>query len=180
MQYDYFGVLLDMSRNAVMKVSELKNFIDVLAKLGYNAIELYTEDTYEVPSEPYFGYLRGRYTQNEIREIDLYAKQKGIELIPCIQTLAHFNGPRKNFALRELFDTADILLCGEDRTYEFIENLKQLDQLINVDFADRSTIRKLAKSLDKKYSTMGFYQALCFEVIDKDGTYYKNFKAYSK
>lgn len=63
---------------------------------------------------------------------------------------------------------------------EFIENLKQLDQLINVDFADRSTIRKFAKSLDKKYSTMGFYQALCFEVIDKDGTYYKNFKAYSK
>lgn len=123
MQYEYFGVLLDMSRNAVMKVSELKKFIDVLAKLGYNAIELYTEDTYEVPEEPFFGYLRGRYSQNEIREIDLYAKQKGIELIPCIQTLAHFNAPRKNFAMRELFDTADILLCEEDRTYQFIENL---------------------------------------------------------
>lgn len=63
---------------------------------------------------------------------------------------------------------------------EFIENLKQLDKLINVDYADRSTIRKTAKALDKKYSTMGFYQALCFEVIDKDGIYYKNFKAYSK
>ena len=45
-KYKHFGVMLDMSRNAVMKVSELKNMIDLLQKMGYNALELYTEDTF--------------------------------------------------------------------------------------------------------------------------------------
>ena len=89
-KYDHFGVMLDCSRNAVRTVEELKRFIDVLSLLGYDTLELYTEDTYEVDGEPYFGYLRGRYSGAELREIDAYAKQRGIELIPCIQTLAHF------------------------------------------------------------------------------------------
>ena len=50
---------------------------------------LYTEDTYEVDNQPYFGYLRGRYSQKELREIDDYAFKHGMELIPAIQTLAH-------------------------------------------------------------------------------------------
>ena len=57
--------MLDCSRNAVMKVSKLKEFIDFLSKAGYNALELYLEDTYEVEGEPYFGYMRGRYTDRK-------------------------------------------------------------------------------------------------------------------
>ena len=34
---------------------------------------LYTEDTYEVDNEPYFGYMRGRYSADELRELDDYA-----------------------------------------------------------------------------------------------------------
>ena len=82
--YKHFGVMLDCSRNAVMKVESVKRMVDCLQKMGYNALELYCEDTYEVGEEPYFGYLRGRYTGEEIREIDGYAKAHGIELIPCI------------------------------------------------------------------------------------------------
>ena len=104
-----------------MKPQEVKRFIDVLAKIGYNCIELYTEDTYEVKDEPYLGFMRGRYTSAEIKEIDEYAKSKGIELIPCIQTLAHFDAATKNFALRDLWDIAPILLCDEERTYEFLD-----------------------------------------------------------
>ena len=53
-----FGVMLDMSRNAVMKPSEVKQFADIIKSFGYNMIQLYTEDTYEIYGEPYFGYLR--------------------------------------------------------------------------------------------------------------------------
>ena len=84
MEFKRFGVMLDCSRNAVMKVCEIKRMIDYLVKMGYNALELYTEDTYEVKGEPYFGYLRGRYTCDELKEIDAYALEKGVELIPCI------------------------------------------------------------------------------------------------
>lgn len=121
MNYEYFGVMIDCSRNGVMKPKQVMRFIDAIAKMGYNMLELYTEDTYEIEDEPYFGYLRGRYTGKELREIDEYAKSKGIEVIPCIQTLAHLPALRKNFPMNSLFDVADILLCDEEKTYEFLE-----------------------------------------------------------
>ncbi|MGN1052979.1 MAG: beta-N-acetylhexosaminidase, partial [Candidatus Scatosoma sp.] len=68
----YFGVMLDMSRNGVMKLDSLKQYIDYLSAFGYNMIQLYTEDTYEVENEAYFGYLRGAYKQSELKEIDEY------------------------------------------------------------------------------------------------------------
>lgn len=123
-QYDHFGVMLDCSRNAVRKPSEIKKFIDVLQKMGYDTLELYTEDTYEVEDEPYFGYLRGRFTGEELRDIDEYAKSKGVELIPCIQTLAHYTAMiRWRHVYDDIFDCNDILLADEEKTYEFIDHL---------------------------------------------------------
>ena len=89
MDKQYFGVMLDMSRNGVMKPASVNKFVDYISSFGYNMLQLYTEDTYEVKNEPYFGYLRGGYTKEEIQEIDAHCKEKGVELIPCIQTLAH-------------------------------------------------------------------------------------------
>ena len=91
MKKGYLGVMLDCSRNAVMSVAELKNFILTLKKTGYNCLQLYTEDTYEIEGEPQFGYRRGKYTKAELKEIDAFAKKNGVELMPCIQTLAHLN-----------------------------------------------------------------------------------------
>ncbi len=121
--YRRFGVMIDMSRNAVMRVSELKNMIDLLQKMGYNALELYTEDTYEVTGEPYFGYLRGKYTVEELKEIDAYAKTRGVELIPCIQTLAHFTNLVKLPAYADIVDVDDILLIDEPKTYELLDKI---------------------------------------------------------
>lgn len=123
MQYKHFGVMIDCSRNGVMTVAAVKRMIDALQKMGYNALELYTEDTFEVGDEPYFGYLRGRYTGAELREIDAYAAAHGIELIPCIQTLAHFTNPVKLPRFWEIVDVNDILLIDEEETYRFIERL---------------------------------------------------------
>ena len=57
-----FGVMLDWSRNAVMKPEQVKKFVGILRRFGYNMLQLYTEDTYQVENEPYFGYMRGSYT----------------------------------------------------------------------------------------------------------------------
>lgn len=35
------AVSLDVSRNSVLKVSEVKKFIDVIKKMGYNALLMY-------------------------------------------------------------------------------------------------------------------------------------------
>ncbi len=77
-----------MSRNVIMKPQTVKKFVDCISSIGYTMLQLYTEDTYEVKGEPYFGHLRGGYKKEEIQEIDAYCKEKGVELIPCIQTRA--------------------------------------------------------------------------------------------
>ena len=119
----HLGVMLDVSRNGVMKLDCLKEFIDILSKMGYNALELYMEDTYMVEGEPYFGYLRGRYTDEEIQEVDRYAKSKGIELIPCIQALAHYTNMAKLPFYGEIIDINDILLIDEPKTYIFLDKV---------------------------------------------------------
>ena len=106
-----------------MSVSGLKNFINVLSKMGYNRLLLYTEDTYEVKDEPLFGYMRGRYTVQELKEIDSYADSKGIELIPCIQTLSHLEQIFYWAPYRSIRDMQDTLLVDEERTYELIEHM---------------------------------------------------------
>jgi len=40
------GVMIDCSRNAVMTVDSVKKYADIIRKMGYNTIMLYTEDTY--------------------------------------------------------------------------------------------------------------------------------------
>ena len=121
MKFEKFGVMIDMSRNSVMTVDGLKRFMDALKKMGYNCVFLYTEDTYEVDGEPYFGYLRGRYTKDEMKEIDAYGEKIGIEVIPCIQTLAHIATFMRWSKVPG--DTPDILLVGDERTYELIDHM---------------------------------------------------------
>ena len=117
------GVMLDCSRNAVFTVEKVKSFIRIMAKLGMNTLMLYTEETYTVPDEPYFGAYRGRYSQDEIREMDAYARTFGIELVPFIQTLAHLHNALKWPLGETVKDTADILQVGKEEVYTLIEKM---------------------------------------------------------
>lgn len=115
--------MVDCSRNAVPKRETLFDLVRHLAVLGYDTLGLYMEDTFVVERQPYFGYLRTPYTKEDIRALDGYCAMFGIELVPFIQTLAHFNTLIRHYALDYLFDVNDILMAGEERTYEFIEDL---------------------------------------------------------
>ncbi len=179
MQYNHFGVMLDCSRNAVMKVEKVKRFIDCLAKMGYNTLMLYTEDTYEIEGEPSFGYLRGRYGGGEIREIDAYARSKGIELIPCLQTLAHFTNLVKLPTYRSIVDVNDILLIDEEKTYQLIEKIfattakNFTSRYINIGM-DEAHMVGLGKYLDKhgyqnRFELLNRHLARVVEIAQKYG-----------
>lgn len=122
-KFKRFGIMLDCSRNAVMRVPEVKKLIDNMSAMGYNAVMLYTEDTYEIDNQPYFGYLRGRYSQKELKEIDAYAAEKGMEFIPCIQTLAHLNALMHWPQYMDMRDCDDILCVGDENVYKLIEDM---------------------------------------------------------
>ena len=117
------GAMADMSRNAVMKVEMVKTMLRKMALMGMNMYMLYTEDTYEIEGHPYFGYMRGRYTKEEIRDIDAYARKLGIELIPCIQMLGHLATHLQWSAAAPYKDTENVLLVGAEETYKLIEDM---------------------------------------------------------
>jgi len=117
------GIMLDCSRNAVMQVQHLKRWLRRLSLLGYNMVMLYTEDTYQLEAEPFFGLFRGAYSREELRDLDDYAARLGIEMIGCIQTLGHLEQMLKWGAYRKVRDTDRELLVGEPATYELIRKM---------------------------------------------------------
>lgn len=125
MAHKNLGIMLDCSRNAVMKPEKVKEFACLIREMGYSMLQLYTEDTYEIHGEPFFGYMRGRYSQEELKDIDSYCASIGIELVPCIQVLAHLNQLTQWPEYQELFDCHDIMMVGEEKVYDLIEKMFQ-------------------------------------------------------
>ena len=121
--FDRLGVMIDLSRNAVMTVDYAKACLERLAILGYNYAMLYTEDVYELPGEPYFGMLRGRLTAADVRAIDDHAAALGIELVPCLETLGHLEQIFRWKAYEPLRDIDGILLAWEEQSYVLIEKM---------------------------------------------------------
>jgi len=121
--FTMLGVMLDASRNAVPTERTLESFLCRFALMGINTLMLYTEDTYEVPGEPFFGYLRGGYTRAELKRLDDFAYRLGIEMVPCIQTLGHMGQVLQWPAYARYVDTPAILLANEAKTYALIEKM---------------------------------------------------------
>lgn len=117
------GFMLDCSRNTVATPEKVKSIIRTLARMGMNQLFLYMEETYQVNGHPYFGAYRGRYTKEELKELDQYGALLGIELIPCIQTLGHLSNFLKWPEGDSLKDTSDILMVGNQKVYDFIGEL---------------------------------------------------------
>ncbi len=117
------GALVSCASNGVLTVDSVKRLISDLEKMGYNFLELCIDDTYKIDSEPFFGYLRGGYTHEEICEMDSFAAKHGIELIPDIQTLGHLVNLVKHPCYADIVDIDDILMIDEPKTYELIDKM---------------------------------------------------------
>lgn len=140
------GIMVDCSRDACYKPDAVEKFTDIVAKMGYNMLMLYTEDTYSLEGEPYFGYMRGRYTNDEWKRMDAYAKSRGVELVPCIQTLAHLSAVTRWQTYGETcVDDHDILLVDQPETYALIEKMFAWA-------AECFTSRRIHIGMDEAYS----------------------------
>jgi len=128
------GLMLDLSRNGVAHVDMLKQFIREMAFMGHSWFMLYMEDVYEVEGDPYFGALRGRYSISDLQEVDRYAKLFGVQLVPCIQTLAH----------------VDQYFMWEAIEYKY----KDIDNILNVGNAEvKALLTRMIASLRQAFST---------------------------
>jgi len=141
-QFETCGVMPDLSSGMVFTVDTLKDVLEHMAIMGLNMLMLYIEDVYEMDGYPMFGYMRGRYTKDEIKTIDSHAKKLGIELIPAIQTLSHLGATLHWNYASKFRNTNTTLYVGKDETYKFIE-----DMFRNI--ADCFTSRRINIGLDE-------------------------------
>ena len=135
--------LMPQCAGGSLTVEAVKSILRYMAKMGMNFIMLYTEEAYEVEGLPYHGYMRGRYTQAELRECAEYADLFGIEMIPCIQTLGHLASCLRWEYTGAIKDTGSVLLVGEEKTYDFL----------------RKTIRAAASTCKSKRIHLGLDEA---------------------
>ena len=123
-QFSMNGAMFDVSQgNAVITVETLKSIIRSMAVMGLNMLMVYCEDSFEVKNQPYFGYMRSKYSQEELKELDTYASLFGIEMIPCVQTLAHLTDTLRWECFRDIKEDSSTLLVGEEKTYAFIRDI---------------------------------------------------------
>ena len=122
-KFDTCGTMIDVSRNGVLTVKTAKDLAERISLMGLNMMMLYTEDTYQMEKYPWFGYMRGAYSKEELKEIDCHCKKLGVELIPCIQTLGHLKMTLRWPYASDMKENASVLLVDEPKTYEFIEEM---------------------------------------------------------
>ena len=117
------GPMFDCSRNAVLTPDTLRFFLRKMARMGLNLAMMYTEDTYEVPEQPFFGYKRGKYTYDELKAVDDYAALFGIEMCPCIQTLGHLDRVMHWPAYGKVRENDAVIQPDLEETYVILEQM---------------------------------------------------------
>jgi len=115
--------MVDASRNATFNAKTMEEWLVFMALAGLNGFMFYTEDTYKIPGQPLFGYMRGAYSERELKGFDQLADSLGIEMIPCIQALAHLQRVLQYDAYHKIKDTESVMLCEEEETYKFVETM---------------------------------------------------------
>ncbi len=131
------GVMLDISRDRVPTMAQLFATVDMLAGLKFNHLQLYTEHTFAYAGHEDVWRGWSPMTAAEIRELDAYCNQRGIELAAnqnCFGHLAKWLALPKYRVLAEthgdwLFDNAwpmsgPFSLCPTDpRSIELVRDL---------------------------------------------------------
>ena len=117
------AAMIDVSRREVLTLDGAKKMLDHLALMGYNMAMLYTEDLIELEGRPFFGYMRGKYTVKDLRELDDYAYEYGIEMIPCIECYGHMKRYLHWPEASKIKDTEEVLLARSEQTFEFLDQL---------------------------------------------------------
>lgn len=141
-----FGTMIDVSRGAVFNINYVKDLIRKKALMGVNELWIYMEDIYELDKYPSFGYQRGRYSKEELKEIIDYANIFGIRIVPAIQTLGHMEQFLRWFGNRPMMDQNNCLLTRSDETFELIFEMLKF-------FKENFSITKIHLGLDE---TWGF------------------------
>ncbi len=84
----YRGTMVDMSHGPLPKEDEIKRQLDFLARWKANQYYLYSEDSIELLGYPLLN-PDGHLTQDEVRRLVAYGRQRHIDVIPNLDLYGH-------------------------------------------------------------------------------------------
>ena len=119
------GFLLDISRGKVPRPETTRSLLELLARLRYNELFLYTEHTFQFEKHPEIGAGSGGYSAAEIRKLDAWARGCGVELVPCLQTFGHFRRILEKAPYRRLAESGRLWSVSPEApgTYPLLQDM---------------------------------------------------------
>jgi len=141
------GIMIDISRGQVPKLSTLKVLIKEIAKFGINFISLYIEHTFQFKNHPIVWKNSGALSKKDIEDLIQYSKKYNIEIIPSIQAMGHLENVFKHKEYAHLAETSQYYSIAPvlKESYTFLENI----------------ISDIAETFESEYINIG-----CDEVWD--------------
>jgi len=148
----YRGTMVDISHGPLPTEEEIKRQLDLLARFKGNQYYFYNEASIELE-----GYRlinpKGRYTQALIRRIIAYARERHIDVIPCLELYGHLHDI---FRLERFSDLAVFPHAGEfnpanpkvkELLTDWVEQFARLfpSPFVHVGFDETWQIANLAK-----------------------------------
>ncbi len=86
----YRGFMMDLSHGSIMKEDEVRRQIDFLARFKTNQYYFYSEAAIEMKGFPLLN-RKGRYSQNQVRRIIEYARERHVDVVPCVEYYGHLH-----------------------------------------------------------------------------------------
>jgi hypothetical protein len=106
----YRGVMVDVgSQGAMCTLEEVKRQLDFMARWKVNQYYFYNEANIELRGYPLLN-PEARFTQDQIREIIAYGRERHIDVIPCLELYGHLH---ELFRIEKYADLADFPHGGE-------------------------------------------------------------------
>ncbi len=123
------GISDDISRGQVSTLAHFKKIIRFMARYKMNTYMLYLEDMFRFKKYPSIGRGRGALSAKEVRELQDFARDYFVQIIPIFQTLGHYENILNQPEFMHLadFPGAASLSPGKPEVYDFLRDL--LDEI---------------------------------------------------
>ncbi len=95
------GIADDIARGQIFSLESAKRYFTILSHYKVNFYFLYLEDMFAHPKHPDIGRNRGALTPEEVKELDAFAKERYITLVPIFQCLGHVD----NILIHEKYES---------------------------------------------------------------------------
>ena len=105
----YRGFMMDTNHGALLTEEEIKRQLDFLARWKANQYYFYSEANIEVRGYPLVN-LGARYSQEQIKRFVDYARQRHIDVVPCMEFFGHMHDV---FRVEEYSDMSPLRYGGE-------------------------------------------------------------------